>query len=312
KERQVGVVYISHRMDEVFRASDRITVLRDGAVVGQWATARTSRSEVLKAMVGRELTELYPEKAAAPGEILLAATGLRLPGRPDAIGFSLHRGEVLGFSGLLGAGRTELMRAVFAADPLESGSLRLEGRPVRFRSIRDAVRAGIAYVPEDRKSQGLFLDQSVEDNIVAASLGRSSRHGFLRPRLCQAQAEAYRGELRIAMRDPDQEMRALSGGNQQKALLARWLAAAPKVLIVDEPTRGIDVGAKVEIHRLLRDYARKGNGVIVVSSEMPELIGLCDRILVLREGRLAGELAGAAASEQALIRLAVGAAPELQ
>ena len=312
KERQVGVVYISHRMDEVFRASDRITVLRDGAVVGQWATARTSRSEVLKAMVGRELTELYPEKAAAPGEILLAATGLRLPGRPDAIGFSLRRGEVLGFSGLLGAGRTELMRAVFAADPLESGSLRLEGRPVRFRSIRDAVRAGIAYVPEDRKSQGLFLDQSVEDNIVAASLGRSSRHGFLRPRLCQAQAEAYRGELRIAMRDPDQEMRALSGGNQQKALLARWLAAAPKVLIVDEPTRGIDVGAKVEIHRLLRDYARKGNGVIVVSSEMPELIGLCDRILVLREGRLAGELAGAAASEQALIRLAVGAAPELQ
>src|SRR5512138_710569 len=255
RERRVGVVYISHRMDEVFAVSDRITVLRDGARVASWPVAAVSRTEVLRAMVGRELTELYPEKAAAPGEVLFAASGVRLPGRPGETSFVLRRGEVLGFSGLLGAGRTELMRAIFAADPIESGSLTLEGRPVRFRSIREAVKAGIAYVPEDRKAQGLFLDQSVQDNILSAGLGRCSRNGFLRPAACRGLAEAFRRELRIVMRDPDQEMRALSGGNQQKALLARWLAASPKVLIVDEPTHGIDVGAKVEIHRLLRDYA---------------------------------------------------------
>jgi ribose transport system ATP-binding protein len=306
KDRAVGVVYISHRMDEVFRVSDRVTVLRDGALAASWTTAEVSRTDVLRAMVGRELGELYPEKAGKLGDVLFAATGLRLPAGAQETSFELRRGEILGFSGLLGAGRTELMRAIFAADPLEAGTLVLEGRPRRFRSVREAVDAGIAYVPEDRKSQGLFLDQSVEDNILCAGLGRCSRGGFVRPGLCHELADGYRRELRITMRDPGQEMRALSGGNQQKTLLARWLAPRPKVLIVDEPTRGIDVGAKVEIHRLLREYAGKGNGVIVVSSEMPELIGLCDRILVLHEGRLAGEVSGETATEQRLIRLAMG------
>jgi len=306
RDRAVGVVYISHRMDEVLRVSDRITVLRDGVRVAGWTTAEASRTEVLRAMVGRELTQLYPEKAGNLGDVLFSATGLRLPGSAQETSFALRRGEILGFSGLLGAGRTELMRAIFAADPLDAGSLALEGRPCRFRSIREAVRAGIAYVPEDRKSEGLFLDQSVQDNIVSAGLERCSRGGFLRQSLCRELADGYGRELRITMRDPGQEMRALSGGNQQKTLLARWLAASPRVLIVDEPTRGIDVGAKIEIHRLLREYAEKGNGVIVVSSEMPELIGLCDRILVLYEGQVAGEVSGMAATEQGLIHLAMG------
>jgi ribose transport system ATP-binding protein len=306
KAKSVGVVYISHRMDEVFRASDRITVLRDGALTGSWKTAEVTRREVLGAMVGRELTELYPEKATAPGDILFSAAGLRLPGSAHEVSFSLRRGEVLGFSGLLGAGRTELMRAIFAADRLDSGTMTLAGRPCRFRSIRDAVEAGIAYVPEDRKAQGLFPDLSVQDNILSARLDRCSRGGFVRPELCRNLAEKCRDEMRITMRDTSQAVRDLSGGNQQKTLLARWLAASPKVLIVDEPTRGIDVGAKVEIHRLLRDYARAGNGVIAVSSEMPELLGLCDRILVLHDGRLAGEVDGKTATEGELIRLAAG------
>jgi ABC-type sugar transport system ATPase subunit len=306
--KSVGVIYISHRMDEVFRISDRITVLRDGARMGQWKTPDVSRETILHAMVGRELTQLYPEKTGQIGEVLLAVSGLTGGKHFHDISFQLHRREILGFSGLIGAGRTELMRAIFHADPLNAGTIVLDGQPRRFRSIRDAVRAGIAYVPEDRKAQGLFLDQSLEDNIVCGNFGHCSWKGIVLNSLSRKFANEYCQCVQIRARGLDQEIRTLSGGNQQKALLARWLASLPKVFIVDEPTRGIDIGAKAEIHRLLRNYANAGNGVIVVSSEMPELIGLCDRILVLHEGRLAGELAGSAATEEALIHLAIGAA----
>jgi ribose transport system ATP-binding protein len=306
KARWVGIVYISHRLDEVFSISDRITVLRDGARAGQWNTADVSRQKVLQAMVGRELTQLYPAKPEHTGEILFSAEGLTGRGRFRQISFALRRREILGFSGLVGAGRTELMRAIFAADPLDEGTIVLDGQPRRFRSIRDAVQAGIIYVPEDRKTQGLFRDQSVEQNILCGNLRQCSRFGFVRKSLSRRLAEEYCQCFQIKSRGIDQEIRNLSGGNQQKALLARCLAALPKVLIVDEPTRGIDVAAKAEIHRLLREYANAGNGVIVVSSEMPELIGLCDRILVLHEGRLAGEVAGRTATEQELIHLATG------
>jgi ribose transport system ATP-binding protein len=302
----VGIVYISHRLDEVFRVGDRVTVLRDGVRAATWDAVEVTRSAVLAAMVGRDLTELYPQKAAELGEVFFSVEGARGRGAAHPVSFSLRRREILGFSGLLGAGRTELMRAIFGADPLEAGVVILEGRRRRFRSVRQAVEDGIAYVPEDRKSQGLFLDQSVSDNLICAKLGRCSRHGFLSSGACDSLAAEYRRLLNIAMRDPGQEMRDLSGGNQQKTLLARWLAASPRVLIVDEPTRGIDVGAKVEIHRLLRDYAAAGNGVIMISSEMPELIWLCDRIIVLHEGRVAGEVDGNKATEQELIRLATG------
>ncbi len=309
RAKSVGVVYISHRLAEVFSIGDRITVLRDGARAATWKAAETSRSAVLGAMVGRDLTELYPPKADDLGEVFFSVEGAAVRGTARPVSFSLRRREILGFSGLLGAGRTELMRGIFGADPLEAGRIVLEGRPRRFRSIREAVDAGIAYVPEDRKSQGLFLDQNVRDNLMSADLRRCSRRGFIRRGAGDDLAESYRRGLNISMSDPGQEMRDLSGGNQQKTLLARWLAASPKVLIVDEPTRGIDVGAKVEIHRRLRDYASAGNGVIMISSEMPELIGLCDRILVLHEGRLAGEVDGRTATEQELIQLATGSGP---
>ncbi len=305
--KSVGVVYISHRMDEVFRISDRITVLRDGTRVGQWRTAETAREAILHAMVGRELTQLYPKKTGKIGEVLLSAAGLTSRGHFHDISFCLHRREILGFSGLVGAGRTELMRAIFDADPLDAGTIALDGRPRRFHSIREAIRAGIAYVPEDRKTQGLFLDQSLEDNIVCGNFDQCSWRGIVSRSRSRKFADDFCQRFQIRARGIDQEVRTLSGGNQQKALLARWTAASPKVFIVDEPTRGIDVGAKSEIHRLLRLYADAGNGVIVVSSEMPELIGLCDRILVLHEGRLAGEVDGSAATEDALIHMAVGA-----
>ena len=309
KERGVGVVFISHRMDEVFRIGDRITVLRDGARIASWAAAGATRAAVLGAMVGRELDRLYPPRAESVGDVLLAVDGLRLPDSPHAVSFTLRRGEILGFSGLLGSGRTELMRAVVGADPMAAGAITLEGRPRRFRSIRQAIEAGIAYMPEDRGALGLFPGLSVQDNIICASLARCSRAGFLQAGLCRDLVERYRRDLKIVLRDPGEEARDLSGGNQQKALLARWLAVSPKALIVDEPTRGVDVGAKAEIHGILRAYAAAGHGVIMVSSEMPELIGLCDRILLLHEGRLAGEVPGATATERELIHLALGSPP---
>ncbi len=310
KAKSAGIVFISHRLDEVFRVSDRITVLRDGAVVASWRRDAVSRNEVLRAMVGRELTQLYPAKARELGEVLLEAEGLGSRGGFRDISFALRRREILGFCGLVGAGRTALMRAIFCADPLESGRIVLEGRARRFRSVRQAIQAGIAYVPEDRKQQGLFLDQSAGDNILCGNLKRCSARGLVRPRLCRALAERSWQELRVAGANLQQETRTLSGGNQQKLLLARWLATDPKVLIVDEPTRGIDIGAKAEIHRLLRQFAQAGHGVIVVSSEMPELLGLCDRILVMHEGRLAGELDGRTATERELIYLTTGTTGE--
>ena len=326
KARSVGVVYISHRMDEVFRISDRITVLRDGKRVGTWRSEEISPSAVLHAMVGRELNQLYPGKAEEPGEVLLSVEGFTRGDCFQDITFALHRREILGFSGLMGAGRTELMRAVFCAEPPDAGRVILEGKPRRFRSIREAIRAGIAYVPEDRKTQGLFLDQTVEQNVLCGNQERFSRSRASRCQqwiegsiLCGQLKQCWQGGINRSCLcrelggylkgigwDPAQEIRNLSGGNQQKALLARWLAAAPKVLIVDEPTRGVDIRAKGEIHRLLREYADAGNGVIVVSSEMPELLGLCDRILVLHEGALTGEVSGRTATEQELIQLATG------
>ena len=325
KAKSVGVVYISHRMDEVFRISDRITVLRDGRRVGSWKREDISPPAVLSAMVGRAepivsgqrgtvwRCSVFGGASHAPGPL----SGHQLRVAPPRDTWLFRAG---------GAGRTELMRAIFCADPLDAGRIILEGKPRRFRSIRDAIEAGIAYVPEDRKTQGLFLDQTVEENILC---GNRERYLRSRARRCQQWVEGSilcgkltqcsRGGLggrclcrelgnylKIIGWDPAQEIRNLSGGNQQKALLARWLATRPKVLIVDEPTRGIDIGAKAEIHRLLREYADAGNGVIVVSSEMPELLGLCDRILVLHEGALAGEVSGRTVTEQQLVHLATG------
>lgn len=304
--RSVGVVYISHRMNEVFTISDRISVMRDGKLVLTRAVREAGRDEIVNAMVGRTFTDLYPPKGAQFGDELLRVESFtRAPAFED-VSFTLRKGEVLGFSGLVGSGRTELMRAIFAADPIDSGSVYLEGRPVLLRSIPDAIGAGIAYCPEDRKLLGLFLDRSVEDNIACASLRECSSSGMLRPERTRDLASRFCTRLSVKTTGLEQEVASLSGGNQQKVLLARWIATRPKVLIVDEPTRGVDVGAKSEIHKMLRAYTNDGNGVIVVSSEMPELIGLCDRIIAMHSGRMTGELPGASATEEQLIRLIVG------
>jgi ABC-type sugar transport system ATPase subunit len=445
-ERGIAVVYISHRMDEVFKVSDRVTVLRDGNLVATKAISETALPEVVNAMVGRALTDLYPDKAKAVGEELLRVEGLVLGGKvegrrsgvrgpgseagggagseplspapeergvgergsggiggAEGVSFVLCKGEIVGFSGLVGSGRTEVMRAIFGANKMDSGTLTFEGRPlvgkpqpgtsppsfppnhkrhtthdIRHWTVSDAMAAGIAYVPEERKALGLFLDRSVEDNLACACLfgkveGRGSKGEGLRSEVGKEiaseplspapeergvgergsgsgdvriegralkvegdvaaglrpgpgeskvegrkskvasrrfrpreLAEDYSRRLSIKARDVEQEVSGLSGGNQQKVLLARWMATQPKVLIVDEPTRGVDIGAKGEIHRMLRAYAEGGAGVIVVSSEMPELLGLCDRILVMREGRIVGEVQGPSMTEERLIELAMG------
>jgi len=312
-DRGIGVVYISHRMQEVFQVASRVTVLRDGGLVATKATTAASVEEVVNAMVGREMSAMYPPKASSVGASLLRVEGLSRRGKFDGISFTLRKGEILGFSGLVGAGRTETMRAIFGADPIDSGSIQVLDSEIQNPkskiqnwTVFRAIAAGIAYVPEDRKTLGLFLDRSVEDNVASANLARCSRRGLVRSSLTRRLAVEACRLLAIKARDVEQEVSSLSGGNQQKALLARWLATEPKVLIVDEPTRGVDIGAKSEIHRILREYAQKGNGVIVVSSEMPELLGLCDRILVMREGRIAGEAQGPAMTEERLIELAMG------
>jgi ABC-type sugar transport system ATPase subunit len=304
--RSIGVVYVSHRLDEVFAVADHITVLRDGRLVLEGPAAGLDRKGVVHAMVGRQPALSHAAAGGPSGEELLRVEDLARGPRVRGVSFHLGRGEVLGFSGLMGSGRTELMRAIFGAPPVDSGAIFVGGRRRVIRSVGDAIAAGIAYVPEERKTEGLFLDRSVEDNIASANLRRCSAFGLVRPaRTRRLAAESCR-DLAVKLTDPAQEAGTLSGGNQQKILLARWLATGPRVLIVDEPTRGVDVGAKGEIHRMLRDYANAGNGVIVVSSEMLELLGFCDRILVMREGRIAGEVPGASATEQDLITLAVG------
>jgi len=307
-QRGLGVVYISHRLDEVFQIADRITVLRDGNLVATKLTSETSRPEVINLMVGRELTALFPPKAEEIGDELLRVEGLEKSGAFADISFNLKRGEVLGFSGLVGSGRTELMLALFGKEPADSGTIRLEGQPLRPRRVGEAMAAGLAYVTEDRKTLGLFLERSLEDNIGCASLDALSPGGVVSARLSRKLAEETCQSLDVRYASLDQAVGRLSGGNQQKVLLGRWLATRPKVLIVDEPTRGVDVGAKAELHRQLRAWATAGNGVIVVSSELPELIGLCDRILVMHEGRLRGEVSGAEATEERLIALAFGGA----
>ena len=304
--RSIGVVYISHRLEEIVRIAHRITILRDGKLVWTKPAGRTHAAEMVNDMVGRDVSTLYPARATVLGDEILRLDHLTRQGHFRDISFTLRRGEILGFSGLVGSGRTQVMRAIFGAEPADSGAVLVARRPRRIRSVADAIEAGIAYVPEDRKSSGLFLERSVHDNILGANLSRCSSGGIMRASVSRDLAAHGCARFRVKCTDSDQEVNRLSGGNQQKVLLARWMATHPEVLIVDEPTRGVDVAAKSEIHRMLRDFAAEGHGVFVVASEMPEVIGLCDRIIVLHEGQRAGEVSGADATEEQLIRLAMG------
>jgi ribose transport system ATP-binding protein len=305
KARGVTILYISHRLEEIFRIADRVSVLRDGRYVATRATQATNRQELIGLMVGRELKESYPARTVAPREVALEVRHLSGAGDSD-ISFSVRKGEILGLSGLVGAGRTELARVIFGAEPMESGEILLEGKPVQIRSPQDAIALGIGLIPEDRKTQGVFLDMDIKWNISFTQVRQLSRYAVVDRRRELRVAETFREQLRIKTPGRDQQVKNLSGGNQQKVVLAKSLAAQSKVLIFDEPTRGIDVGAKQEIYSLMCALADEGLAIIMISSDMEELLGMSDRILVLCEGRIAGEVTRAQFNQNLILDLASG------
>ena len=300
KAEGVGIVYISHKMDEIKRISDRVTVMRDGAYVGTVEAAETPISKIISMMVGRELLDeavTIPDLSKA--ETALEVRGIRRGRELKDISFDLKKGEILGFAGLMGAGRTELARAIFGAEPVEAGEILVHGKPVKIASPTDAVRAGIGYLSEDRKHYGLALGMDVRANIAMASLKRYvDRFGRIDESALGRIATDYIGKLAIRTPGDRQEVRLLSGGNQQKVVIAKWLLRDCDILIFDEPTRGIDVGAKAEIYRLLNALAAQGKAIIVISSELPEVLRLSHRIAVMCEGRLTGILPGGADQER--------------
>ena len=305
--RGTAVVFVNHRLEEVFAIADRITIMRDGVKVGTWDAREISRDEVVRRMVGRELADAPVRTPAQPGEVALEIEGLTSPGVFRDVSLSVHRGEIVALAGLVGAGRTEVARAVFGIDPFERGTIRLFGRPVRFRSPREALRQGLAYLPEDRQHQGLILPMPVAHNISLTILDQLSRAGWLdRCREREIAQEQVR-RLRVKANSVTQAAKSLSGGNQQKVLVGKFLVTRPQVLILDEPTRGVDVGAKAEIHRLIGELAAQGMAVLMISSDLPEVLALADRVVVMRDGRVAGELSRSEMSEEAIMRLAVGA-----
>jgi ribose transport system ATP-binding protein len=308
QEHGIGVLYVSHRLKEVFDLSSRITVLKDGRAVATLDTADTSADQLVRHMVGRELSSYYPGPAKpqelGPVRLTVRGGGNR---KLRGIDLRLRAGEVLGVGGLQGSGRSALARALFGAAPFSTGQVTVDGAPVRLRSPRAAIRAGIAYVSEDRKDEGIVAGQSVLDNALLA--GRAVRPGRLGRGARTARVRELLAAVELRSAGEDQEIRFLSGGNQQKVVLARWLALAPGILLFDEPTRGIDVGAKSAIHDLVRRLARDGAAVLMVSSELPELLGMSDRIIVMSDGRIAGELP-AGATEEDVVALAVGTARE--
>ncbi|GAA2630507.1 sugar ABC transporter ATP-binding protein [Streptomyces vastus] len=308
QEHGIGVLYVSHRLKEVFDLSSRITVLKDGRAVATLDTADTSADQLVRHMVGRELSSYYPDPAKpqelGPVRLTVRGGGNR---KLRGIDLRLRAGEVLGVGGLQGSGRSALARALFGAAPFSTGQVTVDGERVRLHSPRAAIRAGIAYVSEDRKGEGIVAEQSVLDNALLA--GRAVRPGRLGRGARTARVRELLAAVELRAAGEDQEIRFLSGGNQQKVVLARWLALAPRILLFDEPTRGIDVGAKSAIHDLVRRLARDGAAVLMVSSELPELLGMSDRIIVMRDGRIAGELP-AGATEEEVVALAVGTVGE--
>ncbi len=309
RRRGCGVVYVSHRIDEVFRISDRITVMRDGAHIETRPTRDLSRQRLIELMVGRTLENEFPKEHTPPGEEVLRLEGLRRAPAVNGVSFNLRRGEVLGMTGLIGAGRTEVARLLFGADRRDSGKMFLKGREKSINSPRDAINSGISLLTEDRKSQGLVLGLGVRENFGLPNLKRFSRLGFVRRSRENRAFDFYVSSLRIRIPHRDEPAINLSGGNQQKVVLAKWLQANADVIIFDEPTRGIDVGAKFEIYQLINRLAAAGKGILLISSEMPEVLGMSDRILVMHAGRIVGRIDDPAqATQEQILTLAMGEA----
>ena len=301
----VTIIYISHRMEEIFHLADEITVLRDGKFVKTLNAEKCTRPELISLMVGRTVEQEYPKEQIPLGETILEVEHLTQKGRFENISFTLKKGEILGFSGLVGAGRTEVMLALLGLTRPDSGTVRLKGKTIRNRNFREAIARGFGLIPEDRKVQGLVQIDSVSENICMSSLSKIMRGGIIRKNLEQQAAEEYVKMLSVATPDTSTEVQYLSGGNQQKVVIAKWLLADSDIIIMDEPTRGIDVGAKSEIYRLMGNLVKEGKSIIMISSEMPEVIGMCDRIVVMYEGHKAGELEGEKATQENIMALCV-------
>ncbi|MHC4250237.1 MAG: sugar ABC transporter ATP-binding protein [Planctomycetota bacterium] len=308
----MSFIYVSHHLPEVFEIAGRVTVLRDGRHVHTCATDKIDERVLVRRMVGRELADLYGAAGGEVGDECFSVEGARLGCEVRGVTLSVRKGEIVGLAGLAGAGRTELARGIFGAPPLEAGRIRLEGREVTVRSPREAIAQGIGYLTEDRKEEGLFLDMSVRANCVAANLARfTGARGLVDEEAVTSFAEECVADFAIATPDVERKVLNLSGGNQQKVLLSLWIATEPKFLIVDEPTRGVDVGARCDIYRRLREFAASGVGILMISSDLPEVLGMSDRILVMRGGVIAGEFDAREATEEGIIACAAGVAEEV-
>jgi inositol transport system ATP-binding protein len=308
KERGVSIIYISHKLDEIFKIADEVTVLRDGEYVGTEPIESITKEKLIEMMVGRELKHMFPKEQAEIGEVILEVKNFTKKGKFYDVNFKVRRGEILGISGLMGAGRTEVVESIFGVTRPDSGEVFIKGEKVAINSPADAIKNGMGLITEDRKLTGLFLPLSVKDNMIMASVNNYVDGLFVKDRKANSACETQRERLRIKTPSLDQIVKFLSGGNQQKVLIARWLLTYPDILILDEPTRGIDVGAKAEIHRLMSKLAGEGKAVIMISSELPEILGMSDRIVVMHEGRITGELSREEATQDRIMMYATGLA----
>ncbi|MGE0495979.1 MAG: sugar ABC transporter ATP-binding protein [Vulcanimicrobiota bacterium] len=299
-----AIVYISHRMEEVYELSERITVLRDGQSVGSWATAELDQNALVKAMVGRELKEQFPVRHPELGQEVLRVEGLTRTGVFSDVSFSLVAGEIVGMGGLVGAGRTEIARAIVGADPRHSGRVLLQGEPIDTATVREGIAHGLGYITEDRKGEGLVLGLSIEENVTLPNLGAIARGMLIDRARSRAMAEDCVERLKVRTPSVAQAVANLSGGNQQKVVIGKWLARNCRVLIFDEPTRGVDIGARAEIYSIIEELAEAGVGILVISSDLPELLGLSDRVLVVHQGRVAGEFGRDEATPEKVISVA--------
>jgi len=306
REKGVSIVYISHRMEEIFELCDRITILRDGSYIGTEYIKDITMDDIVQMMIGREIGERYPARSVQIGQEVLRVEGLSHTKLFKDVSFNVRAGEVLGVSGLMGAGRTEIMQAIFGNLPTVGGKIFIDGKEVSIRNPRQAIAAGIGFITEDRKTEGLLLEKSIAENIEIANLGKVSSSGVLSRSKGAELVNRGIQEFRVKCFGPEHECGNLSGGNQQKVVLAKWIYTDPKILILDEPTRGVDIGAKKEIYNVINDMAAKGVAVIMVSSELPEVLGMSDRIMVVHEGHVTGIIDGATADQAKVMTLATG------
>ncbi|WP_411953964.1 sugar ABC transporter ATP-binding protein [Alkalibacillus sp. S2W] len=305
REQEVGIVYISHRMEEIYRICDRVSILRDGEYIGTRETKTVEYEEIIQMLVGRELGTLYPERDAEIGDVKMKVDGLTSDAFQD-INFDLREGEILGVAGLMGAGRSEIMQSLFGYRTIESGSISIEGKPVNIKKPTDAIDAGIGFVTEDRKEQGLVLSMSVKENLSLPNLKGLSNQTILSDKSEKELVHDLVKRLNVKMAGQNQEVRMLSGGNQQKVVIGKWLGINPKILILDEPTRGVDVGAKKEIYHIMNELTKQGVSIVMISSELPEVLGMSDRILVIHEGRIGAELKREDATQEKIMYAATG------